>query len=76
MLEASEYEGLRHVPIRDGDLVCLSDSRNDLYTVILVREGRCWLRNLQTELDTLVSIKLCQRIGHEAVAEWTQPSGM
>ncbi len=72
MLEANEYEALRHVPIRDGDLVCLSNDRNNLYTVILVREGRCWLRNLQTELDTLASLKLCQRIGHEGAAEWMQ----
>ena len=73
MLEASEYEGLRHVPIRDGDLVCLTNDRKDLYSVILVREDRAWLRNLQTELDTLASVKLCQRIGHEATAEWIQP---
>ena len=51
MLEAGETGALRHVPIRDGDLVCLSGEPAELYSVILVREGRCWLRNLQTRIQ-------------------------
>lgn len=67
MLEASEYEALRHLPIRDGDLVCMDAEMRELYSVILVREGRCWLRNLNTELDTLANASLCRRVGHEAM---------
>ena len=66
MLEASENGALRHVPIRDGDLVCLSGDPSELYSVILVREGRCWLRNLQTELDTLTGLETIRRIGRES----------
>jgi hypothetical protein len=66
MLEASEYEALRHVPIRDGDLVCLDRVSHELYSVIIVRDDRCWLRNLDTGLDTLSSVRRCRRIGHEA----------
>ncbi len=66
MIEASDYEALRHVPIRDGDLVSLHGHPSELYSVILVREGRCWLRNLSTEMDTLTSLALCSRVGHEA----------
>ena len=66
MLEASDTDGLRHVPIRDGDLVCLSADHSELFSVILVREGRCWLRNLQTELDTLTGLDQVRRIGREA----------
>jgi hypothetical protein len=66
MLEASENGVLRHVPIRDGDLVCLSPDPSELYSVILVREGRCWLRNLQTEMDTLTGLDKVRRIGREA----------
>ena len=66
MLEASDTGTLRHVPIRDGDLVCLSGDISELYSVILVREGRCWLRNLQTELDTVSSLDGIRRIGREA----------
>ena len=66
MLEASDTSALRHVPIRDGDLVCLSADHSALYSVILVREGRCWLRNLQTELDTLTGLDQIRRIGREA----------
>ena len=68
MLEASDYEALRHLPIRDGDLVCVDADTSELYSVILVRDGRCWLRNLGTEMDTLSSLAQCRRIGHEAVA--------
>jgi hypothetical protein len=35
--------------------------------VILVRDDRCWLRNLETGMDTLVNRRLCRRIGREAV---------
>ena len=66
MLEASDTGTLRHVPIRDGDLVCLSGDINELYSVILVREGRCWLRNLQTEMDTVSSLDSVRRIGRES----------
>ena len=66
MLEASDTGTLRHVPIRDGDLVCRSGDINELYSVILVREGRCWLRNLQTELDTVSSLDSVRRIGRES----------
>ncbi len=66
MLEASENGALRHVPIRDGDLVCLSADPSELYSVILVREGRCWLRNLQTEIDTLTGLDTVRRIGRES----------
>ena len=66
MLEASEFGVLKHVPIRDGDLVRLGDGGDhELYSVILVRDDRCWLRNLRTEFDTLSSVQLCRRIGHE-----------
>ena len=68
MIEASDYEALRHVPIRDGDLVSLHGHPSELFSVILVREGRCWLRNLSTEMDTLTSLALCSRVGHEARA--------
>ena len=66
MLEASDTGALRHVPIRDGDLVCLAGDTSELFSVILVREGRCWLRNLQTELDTVSSLDSVRRIGREA----------
>jgi hypothetical protein len=66
MNRATEFEGLRHVPITDGDLVRLEKMGPDLYSVILVREGRAWPRNLRTELDTLTGVELCRRIGHEA----------
>ena len=66
MLEASDYEALKHVPIRDGDLVSLHGHPSELYSVMLVRDGRCWLRNLGTEIDTLSSLSLCRRLGHEA----------
>ena len=66
MLEASDAGTLRHVPIRDGDLVCLSGDTSELYSVILVREGRCWLRNLQTEMDTVSSLDTVRRIGRES----------
>ena len=66
MLEASDTEALRHVPIRDGDLVCLSAEPTELYSVILVCQGRCWLRNLQTEMDTLSSVDVVRRIGRES----------
>ena len=67
MLEASEYEALRHVPIRDGDLVCLDQASSVLYSVIIVRDDRAWLRNLDNSMDTLASVRRCRRIGHEAV---------
>ena len=66
MLEASDTGILRHVPIRDGDLVCLQGDISELYSVILVREGRCWLRNLQTEMDTVSSLDSLRRIGRES----------
>ncbi len=66
MLEASETVALRHVPIRDGDLVSLDADVKELYSVILVRQGRCWLRNLQTEMDTISSVNRCRRIGRES----------
>ena len=66
MLEASETGRTRHLPIRDGDLVCLESDAHELFSVILVREGRCWLRNLQNELDTVSSIHRCRRIGRES----------
>lgn len=66
MLEASGTVALRHLPIRDGDLVCMENDAHELYSVILVREGRCWLRNLQTELDTVSSIASCRRVGRES----------
>ena len=66
MLEASDIGALRHVPIRDGDLVCRSTDAAELYSVILVRDGRCWLRNLQTEMDTVSGIDTVRRIGRES----------
>jgi len=66
MLEASDFAALRHVPIKDGDLVCLDRNVHELYSVIIVRDDRCWLRNLETGLDTLSSVRNCRRIGHEA----------
>jgi len=68
MFEANGFQALRHTPVRDGDLVSLDGDVRDLYSVILVREGRCWLRNLQTGMDTLSSIGVCRRVGHEADA--------
>lgn len=67
MYGASDFQGLRHVPIADGDLVRLEVDAQELYSVILVREGRAWLRNLRTEMDTLSSVGLCRRIGHEGI---------
>ncbi len=67
MNRASEYEGLRHVPITDGDLVRLQNDGQDLYSVILIREGRAWLRNLRTELDTVSGVAACRRVGHEGI---------
>ncbi len=66
MLEANEYALLRHVPIKDGDLVCLAKDSRELYSVIIVRDDRAWLRNLDTGMDTLSSVSCCRRIGHEA----------
>ncbi len=66
MLEAGDTGALRHVPIRDGDLVSLAGEPAELYSVILVREGRCWLRNLQTEMDTLTGLDTVRRIGRES----------
>jgi hypothetical protein len=68
MLDASETTAIRHTPICDGDLVSLDDGVRELYSVILVRDDRCWLRNLETGMDHLVSRRACRRIGHEAVA--------
>jgi hypothetical protein len=67
MNRANEFEGQRHVPITDGDLVRLGSGGPDLYSVILVREGRAWLRNLTTEMDTLSSVGDLRRIGHEGI---------
>ena len=66
MLEASDFAALRHVPIKDGDLVCLGQNVNELYSVIIVRDDRAWLRNLDTGMDTVSSVRGCRRIGHEA----------
>jgi hypothetical protein len=68
MLDANEMTAFRHTPICDGDLVSLDDGLRDLYSVILVRDDRCWLRNLENGMDTLVNRSLCRRIGREAVA--------
>jgi hypothetical protein len=68
MLDANELMASRHTPICDGDLVSLDEGLRDLYSVILVRDDRCWLRNLETGMDTLVNRRLCRRIGREAVA--------
>ncbi len=66
MLEAGDSEALRHVPVRDGDLVALDGDAHELYAVVLVRENRCWLRNLQTGMDALSSVAACRRVGREA----------
>ncbi len=66
MLEANDFTVLRHVPIKDGDLVCLDHDVYELYSVIIVRDDRAWLRNLDTGMDTLSSVRNCRRIGHEA----------
>ena len=55
MLEANDVQALVHAPIRDGDLVCLAPQMHELFTVILVRDDRCWLRDLQSGLDTIAS---------------------
>ena len=68
MLDANEMTAFRHTPICDGDLVSLDDGLRDLYSVILVRDDRCWLRNLENGMDTLVNRSLCRRIGREAGA--------
>ena len=67
MLDVNEAPALRHTPICDGDLVSLDEGVRELYSVILVRDDRCWLRNLETGMDTLVNRRICRRIGHEAV---------
>jgi|JXWV01.1.fsa_nt_gb hypothetical protein len=67
MLDVNETKAFRHMPICDGDLVSLDDTTRELYSVILVRDDRCWLRNLETGMDTLVNRGLCRRIGHEAM---------
>ena len=66
MLEVNDLQALVHAPIRDGDLVCLAPQMHELFTVILVRDDRCWLRDLQSGLDTIASRGLCRRLGHEA----------
>jgi hypothetical protein len=68
MLDVTETASIRHTPICDGDLVSLDEGMRELYSVILVRDDRCWLRNLDTGMDTLVNRRACRRIGHEAVA--------
>ena len=66
MLDANGYQAMAHRPVRDGDLVSLYGDGRELYSVILVREGRCWLRSLQTGVDALSSVGQCRRIGREA----------
>ena len=66
MLDVNEALAPRHTPICDGDLVSLDEGVRELYSVILVRDDRCWLRNLETGMDTLVNRRICRRIGHEA----------
>jgi hypothetical protein len=68
MLDVNEMMTYRHTPICDGDLVSLDEGIAQLYSVILVRDDRCWLRNLETGMDTLANRRLCRRIGREAVA--------
>jgi len=65
MLDANEMMAFRHAPVCDGDLVSLDEGVQELFSVILVRDDRCWLRNLETGLDTLVNRRMCRRIGHE-----------
>jgi hypothetical protein len=67
MLDANEMTAFRHTQVCDGDLVTLTDDIGELYSVILVRDDRCWLRNLETGMDTLANRRLCRRIGREAV---------
>jgi hypothetical protein len=66
MLDVEDTTAFRHTPITDGDLVSLDEGIRELYSVILVRDDRCWLRNLETGMDTLVSRRMCRRIGREA----------
>ena len=68
MLDPTEYRPLAHVPIAPGDLIRLEGDPDAFYSVILVRQDRCWARNLDTELDTVADVRLCRRIGHEAQA--------
>lgn len=66
MLDVDDATALRHTPIVDGDLVSLDEGIRELYSVILVRDDRCWLRNLETGMDHIVSRRMCRRIGREA----------
>ena len=68
MLEANGSEAFRRPPIRDGDLVCVGSESQELYSVIIVRDGRCWLRNLETGMDTLAGLTDCHRLAYEVAA--------
>ena len=66
MFFSEEVDPMSHVAIRDGDLVRLDGDPQSDYLVVQVRDGRCWVRNLHSGQDTLASLKLCRRIGHES----------
>ncbi len=65
MLEANELGHIARPPIRDGDLVCVGTESQELYSVIVVSKGRCWLRNLETGMDTLAGLNDCHRLAYE-----------
>ncbi|MEI9965977.1 MAG: hypothetical protein WDM92_16400 [Caulobacteraceae bacterium] len=64
----TETQPMAHVAIHAGDLVAADGDPQRLFSVILVRDDRCWVRDLQTGLDGLASVSRCRRIGHEAGA--------
>ena len=64
MFEPTEL--LAHVAIRPGDLIAADGDMQALFSVILVRQDRCWVRDLQTGLDAITSLHRCRRIGSQA----------
>ena len=66
MFYTDEVGPVGHVAVHEGDLVRLDGDQPSDYVVMRVQGGRCWVRNLQSGMDTLSSLKLCRRIGHES----------
>ncbi len=65
MLDAHETQSLAHAAVTPGDLVCLEADPHYYYSVILVRDDRCWVRNLESGMDAITSARQCRRVGHE-----------
>jgi hypothetical protein len=67
MFEPNGIEPLVHVAIRPGDLVASARGPQEaLFSVVLVCDDRCWVRDLQTGLDAILNVHACRRIGGQA----------